>query len=222
MKFSDIFKKGFAQPDQSDIIEGGLAIDVKGKRAYSKSDDTSIFQIGLDEEQVNALIDTFTGVPPIGTIVAFAGAQSTVPVGWFLCDGNNGTPDLRDTFIMGTSTFLTGPVVTGGSADAVVVSHTHKLPQHAHNATAANAGGHNHTYSRRNTSVGGVGIDGIGWQNFYETKATSWAGAHSHVLTINNSPAGTTTIADAQDDIVEATDANLPPYAKLVYIMRKS
>lgn len=32
------------------------------------------------------------------------GAMADIPDGWVLCDGNNGTPDLRDQFIDKTST----------------------------------------------------------------------------------------------------------------------
>ncbi len=42
-------------------------------------------------------------VPPSivpGVITAWAGAIGSVPSGWFLCDGTNGTPDLRDKFLI--------------------------------------------------------------------------------------------------------------------------
>lgn len=40
---------------------------------------------------------------PIGTITYFSGDFSKIPSGWHLCDGSNGTPDLRNVFIMGTT-----------------------------------------------------------------------------------------------------------------------
>ena len=41
-----------------------------------------------------------------------------------MCNGTNGTPDLRDRFVVGAgSTYVVGG--TGGSKDAVVVDHTH-------------------------------------------------------------------------------------------------
>jgi len=36
-----------------------------------------------------------------GIIVMWAGSEETIPSGWKLCDGNNGTPDLRDRFVIG-------------------------------------------------------------------------------------------------------------------------
>ena len=40
---------------------------------------------------------------PVGTILAFAGDTSKIPGGWHICDGTNGTPDLRDKFLQGSS-----------------------------------------------------------------------------------------------------------------------
>lgn len=40
---------------------------------------------------------------PVGTILAFAGDTSKIPSGWHICDGTNGTPDLRDRFLQGSS-----------------------------------------------------------------------------------------------------------------------
>ena len=39
---------------------------------------------------------------PIGTILPYIGDLSKIPHGWFLCDGTNGTPDLRDKFLQGS------------------------------------------------------------------------------------------------------------------------
>jgi len=36
----------------------------------------------------------------IGVITAWSGAIGNIPPGWSICDGNNGTPDLRDKFII--------------------------------------------------------------------------------------------------------------------------
>ncbi len=40
---------------------------------------------------------------PIGTIVAWGGTADNIPFGWVICDGQNGTPDLRGKFILGSS-----------------------------------------------------------------------------------------------------------------------
>ena len=59
-----------------------------------------------------------------GMIVMWSGVIGTIPVGYVLCNGENSTPDLRNRFVMGAgSTYEPGD--TGGSADAVNVSHNH-------------------------------------------------------------------------------------------------
>jgi len=57
--------------------------------------------------------------PEIGSIIIWQGSVETVPSSWALCDGGNGTPDLRDRFIVGNSVGF--PIdSTGGST-----SHDH-------------------------------------------------------------------------------------------------
>lgn len=51
-----------------------------------------------------------------GIIVLWSGALVDIPDGWVLCDGNNGTPDLRNRFIIGAGdTYAPGD--SGGSTD---------------------------------------------------------------------------------------------------------
>ena len=66
---------------------------------------------------------------PAGGIIIWSGAADAVPDGWALCDGTNGTPDLRDRFVLGA----------GGSraVGATGGEETHKLttaemPSHKH------------------------------------------------------------------------------------------
>ena len=69
-----------------------------------------------------------TDVPgvPVGGIIMWSGATNAIPSGWALCDGQNGTPNLQDKFIVGAgNTYAVD--ATGGSADATLVSHTHNL-----------------------------------------------------------------------------------------------
>ena len=51
---------------------------------------------------------------PSGVIMIFHGAIDNIPKGYVLCDGNNGTPDLRDKFIIGAGGKYKGGE-TGGS-----------------------------------------------------------------------------------------------------------
>ena len=63
---------------------------------------------------------------PTGLISMWSGTISNIPGGWQLCDGTNGTPDLRDRFIVGAGSNYS-PTDIGGSKDAVVVNHDHPV-----------------------------------------------------------------------------------------------
>ena len=67
-------------------------------------------------------IDFGTALVPLGGIIMWSG--TTIPTGWALCNGSNGTPNLQDRFIVGAgSGYAVG--ATGGSANATLVSHNH-------------------------------------------------------------------------------------------------
>jgi len=51
---------------------------------------------------------------PTGVITMWSGSVATIPSGWALCNGSNGTPDLRDLFIVGAG-LTYNPDDTGGS-----------------------------------------------------------------------------------------------------------
>ena len=65
-----------------------------------------------------------------GHIMMWMGSIASIPSGWFLCDGNNGTPDLRDKFIDGAGLGLS-PGQIGGLAQHthsfLGVGHSHSL-----------------------------------------------------------------------------------------------
>ena len=68
-----------------------------------------------------------------GMIMMFSG--NTAPTGWAFCDGQNGTPDLRDRFIVGSgSTYSIGN--TGG-LDSVTLTIA-QMPSHDHNVDTRN------------------------------------------------------------------------------------
>jgi len=63
---------------------------------------------------------------PTGSIVLWAGAIVDIPASYALCDGNNGTPDLRDRFVVGAgSTYAVD--ASGGASN-----HTHNFTGDGH------------------------------------------------------------------------------------------
>lgn len=148
------------------------------------------------------------GAVPSGVITMWSGSVGAIPSGWLLCDGNNGTPDLRDRFVVGAGGAYT--VNDTGGADSVQLSgsempshshgsgslHTDYAGTHSHGGTAELAGWHGHSGS---TSTDGEHTHGIptgqtsgagtsqpsSGQNL-DDRTTRPAGAHSHSLNIDN------------------------------------
>jgi hypothetical protein len=116
-----------------------------------------------------------------------------------LCNGSNSTPDLRDRFVVGAgSTYAVGD--TGGSANAIVVSHTHTA------TSTVTDPGHNHTYTRYNS------LTGVGGANpLWADTSTQNTGSAFTGITVSTTNASTGS---------SGTNANLPPYYALCYIMK--
>jgi len=97
-------------------------------------------------------------VLPRGMIMMWNSTAATIPTGWQLCNGTNGTPDLRGQFIVGSTGDATGAYFTGntGGATGVALS-TSNLPTHTHDlssSSTATAGGHSHTATTTATDAG--------------------------------------------------------------------
>lgn len=161
-----------------------------------------------------------SAVIPKGVIVLWSGSTSSIPTGWALCNGANGTPDLRDRFVVGAgSTYSVD--ATGGSANAVVVSHSHgastgSAGNHSHSGSTNTTGSHSHTV---NSWRSGGPNGGSGAIQFDANKSTSSAGSHSHSLSINSNGSHSHSVSVGSTG-ESGTNKNLPPYYALAYIMR--
>ncbi len=140
-----------------------------------------------------------------GMIVMWSGTVATIPSGWVLCNGSNGTPDLRDRFIIGATqddagvakTNITGSLTqTGGSKDAIVVSHNHT-------ATVTDPG---HTHTASGISNLGGGANAFNWSTGASTQTT------------NSATTGISVAISTQGS--SGTNANLVPYYALAFIMK--
>jgi hypothetical protein len=167
--------------------------------APTASSATNTTQLATTEYVTSAV----TIAMPSGGIIIWSGSAAAIPTGWYLCNGSNSTPDLRNRFIVGAgSTYAVG--ATGGSADAVVVSHTHTAtvtdPGHLHTSTRAFDGIDLGSTSR--------GYDVMSRDSGFPSSSVTTATATTGV-TVANSTTG-----------VSGTNANLPPYYALCYIMK--
>ena len=141
----------------------------------------------------------------VGTIALWSGSVSNIPAGWQLCDGTNGSPDLRDKFVIGAgNSYNVG--VTGGSKDAIVVQHDHDINDSGHTHRPLSSGNNSTTVM----SVE-VALDG---------STEKYCPAIGSGATVNNASNTTeeTTGISIQDEGSSGVNANLPPYYSLCYI----
>jgi len=167
---------------------------------------TAATQIVTDNSTAVATTAFVRSIVPTGVIMMWYGSVGTIPSGWRICDGTMGTPDLRDRFVVGAgATYAVG--VAGGSANAVVVNH-----DHTYSGTTVAAGSHNH---EAGLSTGGGGSSPylkVNTQSPEQNRvSTSTVGNHQHGFsgTTNNASGGQS-----------GTNANLPPYYALCFIMK--
>lgn len=157
----------------------------------------------------SALNTASTHYVPSGGIIMWSGSIASIPSGWFLCNGSNGTPDLRNRFIVGAGDAYA--VAATGGADSVTLTEA-QMPAHTHTGSTNSAGDHNHTAAIRDAWQGntvdnnGGGFMYVG-QNNTNTYTTSTAGAHTHTVTVGSTGGGT-------------SHENRPPYYALAYIMK--
>lgn len=70
----------------------------------------------------------------IGAVIMWAGTLETIPAGWHICDGADGTIDLRGMFVLGAGgTYDLG--ATGGSEEVTLT--VAQMPEHKHTISGA-------------------------------------------------------------------------------------
>lgn len=137
-----------------------------------------------------------------GLIIKYNGLIANIPRGFVLCDGTNGTPDLRARFVKGVLTNSTNPGTTGGE-DTHVLSLA-ELPVHNHGSTET---AHTHTFSGTN------------------------AGAFANRISVAAYAGGGSTDTTSSDPLVGVSvgsvggglsHENRPSYYETLYIMKNS
>lgn len=183
--------------------------------------------VELSHTQLNLLPDYLTAfiqhLFPVGGIIAWSGAINTIPAGWVLCDGANGTPDLRNRFIVGAgSTYAVG--ATGGATSVTSSSTsisltiqgtaltTAQIPSHDHliaAAVTANDTPTNTNYLAMTRTEGSNSEYNLKGTNTPPTvlKTSSTGGASTHTHSVSQT---------AHTHSVNT----LPPYYALCWIMK--
>ena len=160
-------------------------------------------------------------VPPKG-IIMFSGLESEIPSGWYLCDGENGTPDLRNKFIVATATIdendnkwksdIDGEAKSEGG-EATKLLGTANLPSHTHTAGTLQAGGGDHDHDIPTVANDNESSNN-GYQSTSDNQATDLSTSsegHTHNITGNT--------GDQGGAMGEAFDI-IPTFFALAFIMR--
>lgn len=161
-----------------------------------------------------------------GMIFDYYGGIEDIPSGYVLCDGNNGTPDLRDKIIIGAGTTYTLGESYGNSS--VDISHIHTAVstsvQHSHTIAHTHNIAHEHYVTRVNdgTHYSNIG-DGLSTGGDFAGKTmpgsqsttTSGGSSAGSSGSMSANSSHTHTIQSAGDII-----SLIPPVVALVKIMK--
>lgn len=184
-------------------------------------------------QQSNQVVKQVNAAPiPVGGIIMWSGTIATIPSGWALCNGSNGTPDLRNKFIVGAHSDLSGAAKsnvenastfrqTGGD-----INHDHGGSTSAETLSVNQIPAHSHTYKDsyyieiNNPGVGASGaIGGVDYVGPTKYKGSGDSDNDNKYVYYRNGTTNLNTTTAASHDHSITANNHLPPYYALAYIM---
>ena len=229
------------------ITEGGerLRISNGGQIGLSGANYGSSGQVLTSQGSGSAAAWTTVIGVPSGIIAVWSGSEGSIPSGWYLCNGSNSTPDLRNRFIVGAGSGSSYSVGNTGGSNTVTLStsqipaHSHTTNNHSHNASVSDPG-HGHSVSvsdpghSHNTSVTGAKLfPGYGGAHVPYGGSGGYPGTHFNMSNANtgisaNASNANTSISVSTGNANPSTNntggggshENRPPYYALCYIMK--
>jgi hypothetical protein len=157
------------------------------------------------------------GVIPYGAIIMWSGAIVAIPIGWTLCDGNNGTPDLRNRFVVAAGgSYVVGAVGGAASSSATTSAagaHTHGGATGSTSLTIQQMPAHTHSLPQAVQTT----ADGSSWSSH---KAFNNVGSISTTNSTGGGQGHNHSIASEGNHVHSLSVAIIPPYYALCFIMK--
>ena len=134
----------------------------------------------IDQDVTSGSSPNFTNAVPTGLISMWSGSIATIPATWYLCDGNNGTPDLTDRFVIHADADSGGTNDVDDTGGSNTISEA-ELPSHTHDdgTLATDSDSHDHSFSDTTSSDSHSHGDG--------TLSTNTTGDHNHHISLGGS-----------------------------------
>ena len=202
---------------------------ISSSDSYIRVEDTIVdgkrqIKIGLNTDSITM------GSAQYGFIQDFYGNVNTIPRGWYICDGTNGTPDLRGMFIVGYDPRDSeyNQVGKNGGLKSVTLTES-QMPSHTHTGSTSMSGSHSHfvavgEYYNDNNSTGVSSTNSLrtrgdsqgdghryqlhGVNKESNSGKSSISGEHSHTIVTNTTGGG-------------QAHENRPPFYTMIKIMFK-
>lgn len=175
------------------ILSGAAAAGVTG---------TELGYLDGVTSSIQTQINNISSVPS-GVIMMWSGSNSSIPSGFVLCNGSNGTPDLRDRFVVGSGSFYNTGATGGDNSVTLSIS---QIPSHNHSASSSVTDpGHTHSFK------GATGSSGSGTSSRDSVPETQQTGSSTTGISVSTSIGNTGGTLSHE---------NRPPYYALAYIMK--
>lgn len=144
---------------------------------------------------------------PIGGIIAYTGSLEVLPSNFHICDGTNGTPDLRDRFIVGAGKSYSLHSVGGTSTNTLRLNQLPNLVDFLNRTIAVQ--GNNQVNGSENL-VSSLPVRAWSWEYFQKNEGNTHGYFRNAFATIPGTAGGS---------FGQAIE-NKPPYFALYWIMR--